>query len=36
MQTVIEIRQGQGGDDAKALVRLQFDIYEKLSSRIGL
>lgn len=33
---IIEIRAGEGGDDAKQLVREQFSIYAKLMERRGL
>jgi protein subunit release factor A len=30
---IVEIRAGEGGDDAKALVEEQFTIYGKLMAR---
>jgi peptide chain release factor 1 len=36
MQTVIEIRSAEGGDDSKSLVRLQYRIYEALARKQGL
>jgi protein subunit release factor A len=33
---IIEIRAGEGGDDAKALVHEQFGVYAKLMDRRGL
>lgn len=30
---IVEIRAGEGGDDAKDLVREQFGIYQKVGSR---
>jgi len=33
---IIEIRAGEGGADAKDLVREQFSIYAKLMERRGL
>jgi protein subunit release factor A len=33
---IIEIRSGEGGDDAKLLVKDQFGIYVKLMDRRGL
>lgn len=33
---IVEIRAGEGGDDAKALVEEQFAIYAKLMERRGL
>lgn len=33
---LIEIRAAEGGDDAKLLVREQFDIYQRLAARRGL
>ena len=36
MNTIIEIRAAEGGDDAKQLVLEQARIYEKLCSRNGL
>jgi len=32
----VEIRAAEGGDDAKALVRHQFQIYLKMGARRGL
>jgi protein subunit release factor A len=34
--TIVEIRAAEGGDDAKLLVREQFNIYYKLVRRRGL
>ena len=36
MNVFIEIRAGEGGDDAKDLVRLQAGIYGKLAMRNSL
>jgi protein subunit release factor A len=36
MSVFIEIRSGEGGDDAKLLVRDQFAIYAKMGSRRSL
>ena len=33
MKIRIEIRPGEGGDDAKALVRLQADLYQNFAVR---
>lgn len=33
---VVEIRAGEGGDDAKLLVKDQVKIYEKYAGRRGL
>jgi len=33
---IIEIRAGEGGDDAKLLVREQFGVYLRLMDRRGL
>jgi len=33
---IVEIRAGEGGDDAKALVIEQFAVYAKLAERRGL
>lgn len=33
---IVEIRAGEGGDDAKLLVEDQFVIYSKLVARRGL
>ncbi|MFO0684243.1 MAG: PCRF domain-containing protein [Sandaracinus sp.] len=33
---VLEIRAAEGGDDAKALVREQLDIYLRVAARRGL
>lgn len=33
---VVEIRAGEGGDDAKALVGEQAKVYEKYAGRRGL
>lgn len=33
---IVEVRAGEGGDDAKALVVEQVAIYEKLATRRGL
>lgn len=33
---VVEIRAGEGGDDAKALVMEQFAVYARLVERRGL
>jgi protein subunit release factor A len=33
---IVEIRAGEGGDDAKALVREQFAVYARLMERRGL
>ncbi len=30
---IVEIRAGEGGQDAKLLVEEQFKLYEKLASR---
>jgi len=32
---IIEIRAGEGGDDAKLLVREMYDIYRKVAGRRG-
>ena len=34
--TIVEIRAAEGGDDAKLLVREQFNIYYKFAKRRGL
>ena len=37
METVIvEVRAGEGGDDAKALVVEQFGVYARMMERRGL
>jgi len=37
METVIvEVRAGEGGDDAKALVVEQFSVYARMMERRGL
>lgn len=36
MNVIVEIRAGEGGDDAKRLVEEQFRIYVKVGSRRGL
>jgi protein subunit release factor A len=36
MSVFIEIRSGEGGDDAKLLVQDQFAIYVKMGSRRSL
>lgn len=33
---IVEIRAGEGGDDAKALVQEQFGVYGRLMDRKGL
>jgi protein subunit release factor A len=33
---IVEIRAGEGGDDAKLLVREQFAVYGRLIERRGL
>ena len=33
---IIEVRAAEGGDDAKALVREQVAIYDKLATRRSL
>lgn len=33
---VVEIRAGEGGDDAKALVGMQAKVYGKFAGRRGL
>ncbi len=33
---IIEIRGGEGGDDAKQLVREQVAIYDRYCLRVGL
>lgn len=33
---IVEIRAGEGGDDAKLLVREQFAVYVRLIERRGL
>lgn len=33
---IVEIRAGEGGADAKALVREQFAVYAQLIARTGL
>ena len=33
---ILEVRAAEGGDDAKALVRMQVAIYAKLATRRGL
>ena len=33
---IVEIRAGEGGDDAKALVHEQFGVYVRLIERRGL
>jgi protein subunit release factor A len=33
---IVEIRAGEGGDDAKALVHEQFAVYARLMDRRGL
>lgn len=33
---IIEIRAAEGGDDAKLLVKEQFNIYRKMGARRGL
>jgi protein subunit release factor A len=35
MKTIIEIRAGEGGEDAKLLVLEQARIYGKLCQRVG-
>lgn len=32
----VEIRSGEGGDDAKDLVRLQTEVYRRYASAHGL
>ena len=34
--SIVEIRAAEGGDDAKLLVREQFNIYFKFARRRGL
>lgn len=36
MNAFIEIRAGEGGDDAKSLVREQLAVYAKVAKRRGL
>lgn len=36
MSVFVEIRSGEGGDDAKLLVQDQFAIYMKLGAKRGL
>lgn len=36
MNVIVEIRSGEGGDDAKMLVRDQLDIYNKAATRYCL
>ena len=36
MKLILEIRPGEGGDDAKLLVRDQARIYEAYGARMGL
>jgi protein subunit release factor A len=36
MSVFVEIRSGEGGDDAKLLVQDQFAIYVKMGSRRSL
>lgn len=36
MPVIVEIRAGEGGDDAKQLVEEQFKIYGRLAIRRGL
>lgn len=36
MSVFVEIRSGEGGDDAKLLVQDQFSIYAKMGSRRSL
>jgi len=33
---IVEIRSGEGGDDAKTLVREQFAVYARMGARRGL
>lgn len=33
---IVELRAAEGGDDAKALVEEQFDIYARRAARSGL
>lgn len=33
---VVEVRAGEGGDDAKLLVAEQFAVYAKFALRVGL
>jgi protein subunit release factor A len=33
---IVEIRAAEGGDDAKALVQVQFGVYGRLAQRRGL
>lgn len=33
---LVEIRAGEGGDDAKLLVREQARVYERYCARLGL
>ena len=33
---IVEIRAGEGGDDAKLLVKEQFAVYARLIERRGL
>jgi protein subunit release factor A len=33
MALIVEIRAAEGGDDAKLLVKEQFNIYSKMESR---
>lgn len=33
---IVEIRAGEGGDDAKLLVKEQFAVYVRLMERRGL
>jgi len=35
-KVILEIKSGEGGDDAKLLVADQFDIYQRYSVRSGL
>lgn len=30
---IVEIRAGEGGDDAKSLVNEQFEVYAKMGAR---
>ena len=36
MAVIVEVRSGEGGDDAKALVEEQFAVYVRLGVRRGL
>lgn len=33
---IVEMRPGEGGDDAKLLIKEQFSVYSKLAARRGL